>query len=85
MSWNPFTRSNLFSRKKHNEVANIVGALAKLKVVRGGKDHLHLSSDNAVLELKKEALSQSVAVEASLCDPATGEVKNYRLYGEEVA
>lgn len=66
--WNPFTRRNLFSAKRHNNVANLVHSLCNLQVVRGSKDKITVTESNAILELKRVA-----------SDPGTGTGNvNYR-------
>ena len=85
--WNPFTRRNLFSAKRHNEVANIIDAIRNMKVVRGGRDQFLVSASNSILELKQPMagdFKSSDVVTVKLCDPATGEVKTYELVGKEV-
>ena len=82
---NIFTRANVLSAKRHNAVANVVNSLANLKVVRGSKDALYVSDVNAILELRKVPadLAALGVVTVNLCDPATGQVTTYELYGRE--
>lgn len=82
--WNPFTRRNLFSAKRHNKVANLVHSLCNLQVVRGSKDKITVTESNAILELKRSEQTAQATVRVKLCDPYTGEVKTYDLYGVEV-
>lgn len=48
-----FTGRSLFSLRKHNYIAAHIEALKKLKVVRGSRDGLYLTPENAILELKR--------------------------------
>ena len=61
-----FTRRNVFSRSKHNDIIYALNSLLRMDIKRGQSDEVFYSGSNVILQLKDSSASDSSPLSSAL-------------------